>query len=718
MTKGVHYDSVDVQDVIDKYMNELVANKEVYEAVDESDPKDDDGNKNADNEENIDEKYPVELPVFYDTMIVELEKAMRIEDQTERMLQMNTLTDIYETKNWLTKNLVLEVIDACRYGAFRSPSPPLTPEEIAAAADAVATADSADAASVAAASLLPNAVQAEGGAAGATPPTAASPPSTAMETAMAMAAIASGTSETQEQDGSATGDTGAAAVPVPKAGAHKEPDSATTGGGTGTNSMSYNQRAPVPPPEESDYVPFSKAVKRVLPLDRKYASIAQMHQVLRFFMSFWDVPRLVHGSGALSCHYRKRTLKRQITPDAISRRRKSGQTHVLDDYDCQFKLSYTVIRAAAKKRARDRVRHWKPRLFHIGTRYIHIVRAELLSDFLVVIVRSFLLVSSFNYVYFCFIVTAKVFNFNTCHNCKEFHENKDSNYQHYDKGDISVFADMVRYFKVPEIPNGGDTSASRTWMYDKDAWINMTNHFFDNCCTIAQTEEYNQNTTDVSSDIVKTMITINQPSKATQERKRRTKGSTVNSVKNTKVTNFDNITDITSFFAEIVRSNPNEAYRTNEWGGAFDVLRTICDNSMMGTTKMKEIQGVLMSLGTAADPSQTSNIEARNSANLLLKRLFTDDINKPNTNAQDDTEVDDAGKRWNAQDDTEVDDAGNDDGDHAQNDEQQNYQNSHNYQPQQQQQQQHHTYQQHLHQQVQQQQHLQQNAFHDEEVDY
>merc|ERR1711865_793822 len=285
----------------------------------------------------------------------------------------------------------------------------------------------------------------------------------------------------------------------------------------------------------------------------------------------------------------------------------------------------------------------------------------------------------------------------------EFHENKDSNYQHYDKGDISVFADMVRYFKVPEIPNGGDTSAPRTWMYDKDAWINMTNHFFDNCCTIAQTQEYDQNTTDVSSDIVKTMITINQPSKATQERKRRTKGSTVNSVKNTKVTNFDNITDITSFFAEIVRRNPNEAYRTNEWGGAFDVLRTICDNSMTGSTKMKEIQGVLMSLGTAADPSQTSNIEARNSANILLKRLVTDHIIKPDTNARDDTEVDDAGN-------------GDGDGDHAQNDEQQNYQNSHNYQQQQQQQQ--HTYQQHLHQQVQQQHHLQQNAFRDEEVDY
>merc|ERR1711865_825654 len=255
------------------------------------------------------------------------------------------------------------------------------------------------------------------------------------------------------------------------------------------------------------------------------------------------------------------------------------------------------------------------------------------------------------------------------------------------------------------IPNCGDTSASRTWMYDKDAWINMTNHFFDNCCTIAQTEEYDQNTTDVSRDIVKTMITINQSSKATQERKRRTKGSTVNSVKNTKVTNFDNITDITRFFAEIVRRNPNEAYRTNEWGGAFDVLRTICDNSMMGSTKMKEIQGVLMSLGTAADPSQTSNIEARNSANLLLKRLCTDDIIKPDTNAQDKPNT----NAWNAQDDTEVDDAGNDDEDHAQNDEQQNYQNSHNYQQQQQQQ---HTYQQHLHHQVQQQQHLQQNGFH------
>merc|ERR1711865_1112197 len=215
--------------------------------------------------------------------------------------------------------------------------------------------------------------------------------------------------------------------------------------------------------------------------------------------------------------------------------------------------------------------------------------------------------------------------------------------------------------------------------------------------------EYDQNTVDVSRDIVKTMITINQPSKATQERKRRTKGSTVNSVKNTKVTNFDNITDITRFLAEIVRRNPNEAYRTNEWGGAFDVLRTIWDNSMMGSTKMKEIQGVLMSLGTAADPSQTSNIEARNSANLLLKRLVTDDIIKPDTNARDDTEVDDAG---------------NGDGDHAQNNEQQNYQNSHNYQRQEQQQQQQHTYQQHLHHQVEQQHHLQQNAFHDEEVDY
>jgi hypothetical protein len=81
--------------------------------------------------------------------------------------------------------------------------------------------------------------------------------------------------------------------------------------------------------------------------------------------SFIRIPiyvHTVHGSGALSCHYRKRTLKRQMTPEAVERRRKSGLSK-LDDYNCPFKLAYSKLRFAKNQNSRK----WKPRIFHIGT---------------------------------------------------------------------------------------------------------------------------------------------------------------------------------------------------------------------------------------------------------------------------------------------------------------------------------------------------------------
>jgi hypothetical protein len=47
-----------------------------------------------------------------------------------------------------------------------------------------------------------------------------------------------------------------------------------------------------PPPPQSDYNLFSKSIAKILPADRKFASLTQLHQFMKLFMSFWDVPRL------------------------------------------------------------------------------------------------------------------------------------------------------------------------------------------------------------------------------------------------------------------------------------------------------------------------------------------------------------------------------------------------------------------------------------------
>jgi hypothetical protein len=49
---------------------------------------------------------------------------------------------------------------------------------------------------------------------------------------------------------------------------------------------------PLPPPPQSDYELFSKAIATILPANRKFASLTQLHQFMKLFMSFWDVPRL------------------------------------------------------------------------------------------------------------------------------------------------------------------------------------------------------------------------------------------------------------------------------------------------------------------------------------------------------------------------------------------------------------------------------------------
>mmetsp|Transcript_16201 Transcript_16201/g.17459 ORF Transcript_16201/g.17459 Transcript_16201/m.17459 type:complete len:435 (-) Transcript_16201:419-1723(-) len=389
-----------------------------------------------------------------------------------------------------------------------------------------------------------------------------------------------------------------------------------------------------PPPLKSDYELFSKAIARVLPPDRKFASLTQLHQFMKLFMSFWDVPRLVHGSGALSCHYRKRTLKRQITPEAVERRghklaAASGGTGQgqsssrLDDYNCPFKLTYSKLRFA-KNSAR---RTWKPRIFHI----------------------------------------AKISSFNTCHSCQHLHDDKQNNYQNYDKSDVSAFAKSVRSFqRTPstiddiycggattttsttdtafafDVDGGGAASASKseshrdsvgggtiaTGMYNKDAWTNMTNHFFDNCCTIDEYEEHeNGNNIDVTV-VTRRTITIHQ-SRSSQERKKPRTGMyslSARAFKNqpennnnkktamdvdASVTNFDNLAVLVQFWSEFIKRNPNEAYKTNAWGGVFDILRTICEDPLIGKPNMREMKGLLTALGTAADPVAGATLETR-----------------------------------------------------------------------------------------------------------
>jgi hypothetical protein len=190
---------------------------------------------------------------------------------------------------------------------------------------------------------------------------------------------------------------------------------------------------------------------------------------------------------------------------------------------------------------------------------------------------------------------AKVSNFNTCHNCKEFHDDKQNNYQNYDKSDVSAFADSVRSFKKPIVINIDNVSATITtttttppitsWMYDKDAWINMTNHFFDQCCTIEEDEEFENDNNNSSAMVIRRTITIHQ-SRSTQERKKRSSAVHTNHNNPTNkgcnvsrtdidafVTNFDNLDVLVQFWSEFIKRNPNEAFRTNEWGGVFDILR-------------------------------------------------------------------------------------------------------------------------------------------------
>ena len=67
---------------------------------------------------------------------------------------------------------------------------------------------------------------------------------------------------------------------------------------TGDNSIhddggdAQQQPQQPPPPPQSDYKLFSKSIAKLLPANRKFASLTQLHQFMKLFMSFWDVPRL------------------------------------------------------------------------------------------------------------------------------------------------------------------------------------------------------------------------------------------------------------------------------------------------------------------------------------------------------------------------------------------------------------------------------------------
>jgi hypothetical protein len=181
-------------------------------------------------------------------------------------------------------------------------------------------------------------------------------------------------------------------------------------------------------------------------------------------------------------------------------------------------------------------------------------------------------------------------------------------------------------------------------MYDKDAWINMTNHFFDQCCTIEEDEEFENDNNNNSAMVIRRTITIHQ-SRSTQERKKRSsavhtnhnnptnKGCNVSRVDiDSFVTNFDNLDVLVQFWSEFIKRNPNEAFRTNEWGGVFDILRTICDDNIMGRNKMKETKGLLTALGSVADPLRGANIDAKNACSNFIRYLYTDDDDSDNNN--------------------------------------------------------------------------------------
>jgi len=204
LKKKVHYDSIVIQDVIDTYLQELIAKKEVYEVMgseEENTTTTNDGettttnttttsnNNNTMVDDVNNDKYTIELPFFYDPMCLALEEIMKLDDQEERVTKLNQLALQYEAKNWLTPHLVFEIMDACRYGAFTHPVPPIAAEAmeldapVAAAASATTTTTPQEAAA---------ASETAGAATEVVSPTTTTT-TTAMDTAMAMAVIATET---------------------------------------------------------------------------------------------------------------------------------------------------------------------------------------------------------------------------------------------------------------------------------------------------------------------------------------------------------------------------------------------------------------------------------------------------------------------------------------------------------------------------------------------
>ena len=74
----------------------------------------------------------------------------------------------------------------------------------------------------------------------------------------------------------------------------QESSTASTGDNNihdGGGDAQQQPQQPTPPPQ-SDYNLFSISIAKLLPANRKFASLTQLHQFMKLFMSFWDVPRL------------------------------------------------------------------------------------------------------------------------------------------------------------------------------------------------------------------------------------------------------------------------------------------------------------------------------------------------------------------------------------------------------------------------------------------
>jgi hypothetical protein len=92
-------------------------------------------------------------------------------------------------------------------------------------------------------------------------------------------------------------------IPLDDSIAQQQEESSTASAGatssTGDNNINDdggNAQQQLPqspsPPLQSDYDLFSKSIAKILPANRKFASLTQLHQFMKLFMSFWDVPRL------------------------------------------------------------------------------------------------------------------------------------------------------------------------------------------------------------------------------------------------------------------------------------------------------------------------------------------------------------------------------------------------------------------------------------------